>query len=236
MKEKLNNLFKINKKTIFKVIIFHFAIILILALHINKKKISKKKALTINQITLAPKIEPKTIALKKPIIKNQPKPSKQKKIEPKVSNTSKQNLEKTKEPRQYENLINKLEKQIKNLEKPSLEIKKNQDLKIPQKKLIIPKITEETIDTASDLDDKEMLFKEFLVKKMQENLKLPEYGEVKISFIIHPNGQITDIEILDYQSFKNQSYLKNKLNDLSLDNINNKITSSKKFVVVFKNE
>jgi len=224
------NLFNIKKKTIYKVVLFHFVFILIFSLQVKSFKTPVKKDLIVNNIIIEKTIEkPKKIIqkqapLKKPVKKitkaaqkKTPKPSTQKTPIPKDK---------------YDKLLDRLEQQIQNLDNSSPTIVRNKELKVPDSIKSL-KIDDQMQTIAKDNPSK---LKELLVKELQDNLKLPEYGEVKVEFTIHPNGIISDIVIKDYKSHKNQNYLKNSLSELSFKNINELFNDPQKFIVIFKNE
>jgi len=220
MKNKIN-LYSINKKTIYKVIIFHFIFILFLSLQFKTPKQNKKNKLIVNNII-------EKTAYKQKIIKNiNPKIIPQK--NPTNSTPPKKTIAKN---NNYENLINKLEKQIKDLDKSQITFSNETKILIPKKikELNIDKIIKNTKEESSSK------LKELLIKELQQNLKLPEFGEVKVSFMIYPTGEIKDIIILEHQSNENQKYLKNSLSELLFKSINKMFDEPQKFIVIFKNE
>lgn len=222
--EKIPDLFKIKKKTIHKVIIFHIIFILVLAFQFKSSKIHKKKNLVVNNV-IVPKNPQKTIIQKKPTPKPLLKPIARKSYSP----TIKKDIQKIEKKA---SLISALEKQIKTLEKKEEKSSSKNDLLIPKnvKKIDIDKL----LDIVQKNDSNN--YKELLVKELQNNLNLPEYGAVKVSLKIHPTGEISDIVILDSQSEKNQRYLKNSLIEISFKSINKMFDDTQEFTVTFKNE
>ncbi len=216
----MENLFKINKKTIYRVIIFHLIFTLSLVIPCKSFKNQKKQSLIVNDIVIKPKTRP--LKTKQATTKKEPKAIHNKNIQ--KSEIKKTPIDKTK----YLDLLNKLEKQITNLDTNNPSIK--------QVDLIVPKKIKILKDTDSTSCNDICKFKQMLIKKLQDNLKLPEYGQVKISFIIHPDGSITDISILDSKSEMNQNYLKNSLSKLSFKNMENKLHQKQKLILVFKND
>ena len=222
--KKIYNLFLINKKIKYLVIILH--VVLICFLLVPYKKFIKKPkknivvkniilqkpqkqtfAISTNKVTTKASVKPKTlhkkIAAKKPLMSiSQPK--------------------------------NDLAKIATNLEKQLIVLNSPKALTITKKNILTPK----TIDLLN-INKKQEIFGDdlnvILIKELKNHLKLPEYGSVKISFNILPNGTINNVNILEYQSFNNQKYLKNSLSEISFKNIG-VFDEPKKFVVIFKNE
>ncbi|NGX44218.1 MAG: hypothetical protein K1060chlam3_00383 [Candidatus Anoxychlamydiales bacterium] len=221
------NLFKINKKTIYRVILFHIIVILCLVIPFRSLKKQKKQSLIINNIILKPEIKPiakQTFIKKAP---TRPIPVKKTPIQKKTALKKAAPIDNQK----YLSLLDKLEKQINDLDDKK-EIIKTSDLRIPKK--VKPLSFDQKIEEASF--DNFSKFKQILVKELQDNLNLPEYGEVRISFIIHPEGKITDVLILDSKSEINQSYLKNSLYEISFKNMEKVFQEKQKLIVIFKND
>ncbi|NGX48519.1 MAG: hypothetical protein K940chlam5_00105 [Candidatus Anoxychlamydiales bacterium] len=226
------NLFNINKKTIYRVVTFHFIVILCLVIPFRSFKKQKKQSLVVNNIILKPEIKPipkQTFIKRAPIKKSptRPIPVKKAPIQKKTPLKKAVPIDKQK----YLSLLDKLEKQIKSLDDKK-EIIKKSDLRIPKKVKTLS--LDQKIETASF--DNFSKFKQILVKELQDNLNLPEYGEVRVSFIIHPEGKITDVLILDSKSEINQSYLKNSLSEISFKNMEKVFQEKKKLIVIFKND
>lgn len=231
MKEN-KNLFKINKKTIYRVVIFHMIVILCLVIPFRSFKKQKKQSLIVNNIILKPEIKPipkQTFIKRAPIKKAPTRPVQVKKtpIQKKPPVKKAVPIDKKK----YLSLLDKLEKQINNLdEKKEIIIKS--ELTIP-KKIKTLSLDKQIENVSFDNFSK---FQQILVKELQNNLNLPEYGEVKVSFIIHPEGKITDVLILDSKSEINQSYLKNSLSELLFKNMEKVFQEKQKLIVIFKND
>jgi len=230
-----SNLFKIKKKTIYRVISFHLILILMLVIPFRSFKKQKKQSLIVNDIIV--RAEPKskqTFIKKAPVQKNIQRPSTVKKppiLKPEIKKPQEMIRKNPIDQKKYVDLLDKLEKQINNLDAKKQTIKKT-DLLVPKKVKVLDvdkKIEREALGNFSN-------FKQILVKKLQDNLKLPEYGEVKVCFILHPNGEITDILILESKSEINQSYLKNSLSKLSFKNMEKVFNQKQKLVVIFKND
>lgn len=223
---KKTDLFKISKKTIYRVIAFHFVIILLTIIPFKSFNKPKKSHLIVNDIIVKHDPKPKMVSIKKaPIKKIIQQPINQKKPPPIAKKNHQSIIQKN-------DLLQQLEKQIKTLRKPEDKICTQKELVVPKKIKTInidKKINNESLNSSST-------FKEILIKALQENLKFPEYGEVKVSFIIHPDGKITDISILDYKSEINQNYLKNSLSEISFKNMDKMFPEKQKLIVIFKND
>lgn len=254
------NIYNINKKTIYRVIIFHFIFILFLAFQFKSFKKYKKHNLIVNNVIETPTSK-ENFTQKDVIINKEPKSTKElskvkpknKEIQPqskkiekpkaisqkKTINTSEKKVSEKKiasktsnKSTTYETLITKLEKQINEIDNSDIEVKVEEELFVPKnvKTLNVDKLFQ------SYSDQPPSKFKELLIKELQDNLNLPDYGSVKVSFTILPDGEIKDIVILEYQSNENQKYLKNSLSELSFKSINKMFDEPQKFIVIFKNE
>ncbi len=78
-------------------------------------------------------------------------------------------------------------------------------------------------------------YAEFLIAFLQQNLELPEYGEVKMEIEIDGFGKLVQCQILKAKSVKNATFLKEELAHLSfpiphLDRFEN----SKKLTITFR--
>ncbi len=88
---------------------------------------------------------------------------------------------------------------------------------------------ETTVETAS--------FGESLAALLQEQLQLPEIGEVVARIVVAAPGKIEQVEILDARSRKNSEWLKNQLPSLSVPCFNDfSIRDAKlEFTITFRN-
>lgn len=78
---------------------------------------------------------------------------------------------------------------------------------------------------------------EFLIGYFQENLDLPEHGEVKAKIEIDRFGQLIDVQILEAKSSKNAEFLKNRLPELSFPCLNDFdiYETAQTFTITFRN-
>lgn len=270
--DDLSNLYKIKKKTICRVIIFHVIFILFLSLQRKSLNHKKKQKILINTVIEKPIAAPATeqtpiqekfiivkeektfketprlkipITEKKTAIKyiDKPKEASRKKA---ADNTKKAQQKKIiPKSDNFENLINKLEKQINQIDNPkiatadqnlsgALKVKASEETG-----LLVPKSIK-TLNIDNKIPDIETAplweIKELIIRELRDNLNLPEYGEVKVSFTIFPDGEIKDVAVLRYKSDLNQKYLKNSLSELSFKSIKRMFNEPQKFIVIFKNE
>lgn len=72
---------------------------------------------------------------------------------------------------------------------------------------------------------------ELLIAYLQNELDLPEYGEVKVKIEIDRFGRLVDCEILEAKSFKNAEFLKNRLPELAFPCLND----PQSFTITFRN-
>ncbi len=223
--------YKIKPRLVYYIIGIHFA--LILALAFSGKSILPKKPSTLVVKNIIIKPEPKKIIAKtkapavikksitkpkSPIAKKKTVPKPQKKITTSSLSPSK-------------DLITQLEESLSKIEDSKISIPKLDNLEIPKpiKSLNI----QAEIQNQETTDQK---FQQQLIQALHENLKLPEYGEVKVSFTINLDGTISNLEILDQKSLKNQNYIKNALPELSFPWFNQIANKSENFIITFKNE
>jgi outer membrane biosynthesis protein TonB len=224
------NFFKTSKKTIYRVIVFHIFLIMLMLVPFHRLKKNKKTKLVVNEVFIKKQIE-KKIEPKKTFVKsNIKKPSLQQPTN--KSSQKKPSISKSKtfeKPKISNELIQKLESQINFLNEKKVDFKKD-NLLIPKKIKIEPSFKDVTISNDTDLK-----FKELVIQELKKNLNLLEFGEVKASFTILPSGKVTDVVILDSKSKKNENYLKNTLLGIELG-IKSDIKKEQKFIVTFTNE
>ncbi|MBI5274195.1 MAG: hypothetical protein HY860_03985 [Chlamydiales bacterium] len=103
-------------------------------------------------------------------------------------------------------LLSKLDKNLKQLQQK--ELPKN-NVQLP-KPLQLSSIEPSNDHTQPEIDCGE-LFSYF-----QNNLQLPEKGEIKVSITVQPNGKIANIQIIHTKSIQNANYLKEELPKLYL--------------------
>ena len=205
-------------KTVVKVTAVHF--IFIFALLFQGINFSKPKKNNISVRTISINEPPKLVVKKtiekpknKVVTNNKPA---LKKVIKKPINTNKSIL------------LERLEKELNKLDDSKNVTRNKSELSQPKK-----------IDTLKALkeDKKEQPeYKQLLVSQIRQNLKLPEYGEVKISFVIDTDGRVENINILDSESLINQNYLKNSLTELQFSWFNEIFNEPQEFIVIFKND
>ncbi|MFA6118298.1 MAG: hypothetical protein WC688_00080 [Parachlamydiales bacterium] len=276
MKDK-DVLFKINKKIVYTVIVFHVLLILSLSIHFSPKKFKNKSIVvnTINVKNVTTKVSNQKMPPAKKIIaintqknikaesqnnklkslKEENKKAIKEEKKPQINKTVKKNtvveqkkiskVQKQPLSNDFEKLVDKLEKQVESFDKSKTNTHSSTELLVPKPitkinidKVINSKFEIETTENASvgSNDDDDSDYKSLFIRELQNYLKLPEYGEVKIKFLIDPNGKISEIEVLEYQSYENQNYLKNRLSELSFESMNKLFDKPKKYIVIFKNE
>ncbi|MBN2480049.1 MAG: hypothetical protein JXA94_07460 [Parachlamydiales bacterium] len=227
------DVFKIKKKTIYKVIAFHFLMILLLAIHGSLSFKKKQKHISVNTVVI--KEKPKIIEKKQKTVAVNPKKNiapLKKQIISKIEKPISKKPKLIKNPLPSNNIIDKLEKQLSKLDEAPKNIKKTQSLSIPES---IKSLKAEELKNISS-DQKTLKYKELLVQELQENLSLPEYGEVKVSFNINIEGRVCDVAVLNSKSQNNQNYLKNSLPELQFSWFKQIFDKEQNFIVIFKND
>lgn len=110
--------------------------------------------------------------------------------------------------------------------------------KFEKKEITVPKkILDLQIDQPAQMEGNadEVPFEALLSEILKSGLTLPDYGEVKARITLHPNGSLVQLEILESKSHQNESYLKNRLQEIAFPCFNG-ATTEKKVVVTFKNQ
>jgi outer membrane biosynthesis protein TonB len=229
------DIYKIRKKTIYKVILFHILLIGIISIDFNFSN-TKVKKFAVKTIIVKPEIKPqkasgeksgqKIAAKKQAPIKNQIANQEKKIIKKEVKKTASLIPNK---------LLNDLEKSLSKLDKNE---KKEVKKEVKKEDLYIPKEIKKANFDIKPTENKnlEFNFSNVLIQELKENLILPEYGEVKVSFTISSIGKIENIEIIEYKSEKNKSYLKNNLAKLQLKCLSKLDNMKQNYIVVFKND
>lgn len=143
-----------------------------------------------------------------------------------------------------QNLLKKLNDELSDFDVSSTLKKKEPNLKVPSlSELEITKIsifselgTKKSgfIDGKGDGEE----FHQRVVEFFKTHLKLPEYGEVKIKMKIVQEGKIAELKVLYSQSKKNEEYLKDALDNISLSWINDFFSNGEQLelVVSFTND
>ena len=205
-------------KTVIKVIAVHFIFVFALLFQgINFSK-PKKNNISVRTISIN---EPLKLVIKKTIEKpknkvvTNNKPA-SKKVIKKTINTNKSIL------------LERLEKELNKLDDSKNVTRNKSELSQPKKT--------DTLKALKEDKKEQPEYKQLLVSQIRQNLKLPEYGEVKISFVIDTDGRVENINILDSESLINQNYLKNSLTELQFSWFNEIFNEPQEFIVIFKND
>ncbi len=147
---------------------------------------------------------PKKVESKKAI---PPKTPVQTKTNKKVPEKKKQAKKGTSEAAIPENLLKELEQSFRNIEsksKPSL--KKN--------KLDLPKnISKLEIDQSDLIENQadDSSYYSSLIRRLQDELHLPEHGEVKIALTLKRDGSVIKVQVIKAESEKNRLFLEKHL-------------------------
>jgi hypothetical protein len=171
-------------------------------LTVSKKPIPKNKKIIVHSSFVKPKqIKQKKLA--KPFQKSLSKVISEPLVKANNSLKKKKDLKIT-------NIFSKdLENCFKTLKQNNSQThKKSNDLTIPQKieKLHISNIFLETPTIDS--------YEEKLINHLQDNLRLPHIGKVKLEITISNNGKLKELTILQSENSENARYLKNQLHTL----------------------
>jgi len=213
---------KIKTYSVFWISILHIACIYYLFFDQSSINIKKNKKTFIVKNVIIQKPQP--IKHVTPIKQSQPR----KTVTAKNNNQKKKlpKIEKQEKKPSPQNLLNKLEDSIKNLEKTS-NVSSQNTLSIPKQ------------ITTLNIDNKEKVnptgYKELLVEELKNNLNLPDYGEVKVKITINIDGSITNVVIIEAKSKKNQDYLKNTLPQLVFPWFNQYVKEQTNLMINFKN-
>jgi outer membrane biosynthesis protein TonB len=131
-------------------------------------------------------------------------------------------------------LVKDLEEKIASLDKKPMALSSKQEMKVP------------SFVTSSSLDAKvesssfhgPFSYQQKLISDLKNNLKLPEYGEVKLRMKISSKGEVVTVEVLSAQSERNKSYLQKELVSLRFLWFSKILPESPfyDFVITFQNE
>lgn len=199
------------------VYLLHFLVILgLLGHHLATKRLSPQRPIVVRTLSLQP--IPKIVA---PLPSSQIAKPKTKKIAPARECTHLSTLPKTlapvdkKKPLLYEVAarLETLREQAKQTRTP---------LTLPSKIQSKAKIALSKIDPT---------YGELLIAYLQNELDLPEYGEVKVKIEIDRFGTLVDCEIVEAKSRKNAEFLKNRLPELAFPCLND----PQSFTITFRN-
>lgn len=186
-----------------------------------------KKANTIPKAKSTPK-KPETstkLPVKKPsqtIKKQEPVKEKEKPTEIKKQKTA------------QEQRLKEIQERIAKIEAKSDRMSSKPEFIVPAMIALSTPATSEHIEEASFAEEDSV---SFLVGYLQQNLQLPDVGEVQIQLTFRKDGSIEDIKVLKAESQKNKKYLEEHLTKLSFPSMN---TSSKEpsrsFLLTFCNK
>lgn len=213
---KENNFSKVQKKIFFVVIAIHLCFIFIFS--INKKDpsfdINKKQVVVNEKILIPPSFKEeqrKTIVRKK-----------NKNIVKKTDSFKN---------KKKDYLLKKLEESFSKTS--SLKNNKNDDIIIPSK------ISKLNIDSKVEIftKDEKPQYQQLLIDEMQNNLHLPEYGEVKMEVVISSQGEVKSLKAIDVKSYKNQIYLEKAIINMTFPWIEQFFSEKKdiSFTITFRN-
>lgn len=205
-----------SKQISLSVLFFHLIILLgLVTHHFFSYKKPPSRPIIVKTISFAPPEKPKNLPV---VVKSTPKsigkPSKP------VLQTKPLSAKTTLDPTQTKTM-NEITKSIEAISTPSAKTKTN--VSVPVKKEIV-KIEEDPN------------YGEYLIAYLQNQLKLPEFGEVRLEIEIDRSGRLIQSQILQSKSDKNAAFLKKELHLLSypIPHLGPKETS-KKFTISFKN-
>lgn len=202
----------------------------------EKKKNEKAKATPKeNEIKKKNESKPKSVTAKKPsetsIKKNTPV-SKKSSPKPEKGGGSLKNYQSNNEL-VSKKLLDELQRDLSFIEKPLEESKKASNLKVPNlSSLEITGLKSKIKQNGSGNfsgkvnaslyggSSSEAEFKGVLIDFFKRELKLPDYGDVKIKMKINESGNISDISVLSSKNKKNEEYLKSTLLKMSIPWLN----------------
>ncbi|MBM3208611.1 MAG: hypothetical protein FJZ57_08475 [Chlamydiae bacterium] len=134
-------------------------------------------------------------------------------------------------------LLNELEKKIANLDSVKDHSSKKTHITVPDR--IDPStITKYSSSDSFDFMDSTESYAEYLAIFLKQELKLPDFGEVKVEITLNKDGTVEKCLVLNSESIKNRKYLEERLPKLTFPNFKTNKTSKEKqhFVLTFCNE
>lgn len=147
-------------------------------------------------------------------------------------NASSQNLQVPQE------LLEELEERIAKIETKRDKIQAKADISVP--KSIDSSFSHKNQDTYEEDDSADEIsnYNEFLVAYLQQQLHLPDFGEVKIEITLRKDGAVERFVVLKTESDKNRKYLEERLPSLHFPDFKGKGLSKNRqtFVLTFCNE
>lgn len=182
---------------------------------------------------------PKPIPKQPPIAPNKEPPAKKVEKKPTISKNTPPKIEKKKiPPKQIPSSSHNLEKSLKEIEETIAKIATNNDKmssrrtkEIPSKldpvfeELSLPLLTEEDYSSS-------------LIEYLQDQLRLPDTGDVKIELTLRRDGSVESVKVLSAQSEKNRKRLEENLPKLQFPPFpkEEKEKKSKVFILTFCND
>ncbi len=204
--------------TIFAMVVFLHAGLILWALATNSptQRLVPTPPLVVKTISLRP---PQTITPSSA----PPAPS-PKKAEPVAEKPkTKPSIQKKKETvaREDDPLLKTARQALQNLQKPVL-VEPTQSL---------PSLSSARVETGLPYD-------QTLAQRLQQLIRLPEYGEVTIQLTLHRNGIVAQLEVLTSESESNRRYVQKELPNLRFPAFGRQFPGEEKhvFTLVLKNE
>jgi outer membrane biosynthesis protein TonB len=159
------------------------------------------------------------------------KPTSQQKIPAKSATTKKMEIPKE--------LLEELEERIAKIETKRDKLPPKTDINIPQK--IEPSSTLSNsyskFNAAQEHEMQDESFaSEYFIYYLQQQLHLPDFGEVKVQITLRADGTIEKCVVLKAESEKNKKYLEEKLPSLRFPDYKGQSGSRQTFVLTFCNE
>lgn len=176
----------------------------------------------------APTIKPKEV--KKPEKKKEAPPPKVDKIEAKKTETKPKAAV---NPKKKE-LLAKAQENIAKIQSTRLNPMKNTaNLEIPK-----PKSFEKELAGDSDLNDREIGYRDELAGRLKLMLRLPEFGEVKIKLTLEKTGRVVKVMVIAAESDLNRKYVEKELPTVTLPPFGNNFSgmSEYTFSITLSNE
>lgn len=213
----------------------------------HEKKISPSNTSTTAAKIQAPKsTPPKAVITPTPTPAVKPK-AKTKPIDQKpaqkITETKQIKPKEKQQPQPTENfdipldLLNELEKKIASLDSVKDHSTKKTHITVPDR--IDPSASATSSSPESfDFMDSTESYAEYLAFFLKQELKLPDFGEVKVEITLNKDGSVEKCLVLNSESIKNRRYLEERLPKLTFPNFKTNKTSKEKqhFVLTFCNE
>ncbi len=139
--------------------------------------------------------------------------------------------------REYaESLVKEIEKNIAFLAHPSGKQSSWAEIKVPS--YVQPSSLEAKVENAPFSSNESSVYQDRLIQDLKNNLKLPEYGEVKLLVRISSKGDVIKAEVLSSRSERNKGYLQKELLRLQFAWFPQVLSEAPfyDFVITFQNE